>query len=171
MCAICDGMTEDQLQGDLQRRIARYGYTTLSVDGPEEWTYTIGLTASFDHPEFVVTGLPARPASMVIQALADRVRNGERFSSADSERLVDEFPVRFGDVHPSQWQHGRFDGWKRYYAWLGRTPALREALQIVWSNDEWIYPPDERFGLECNNACQPLLDSPATGNVNRRRRW
>lgn len=168
MCAICDGMSREEMHAQTHQRIGRYGYTMLSIHGPHPWTYTIGLSEKYEHPELIVTGLDDVSAYGLIEAVADRILAGERCVPS-YERLIGDHPVRFGDVHPSQWSHGRFDGWKAYYGWLGHKPSTQEAVQIVWSNDEWRYPPDPGFCI-AHDDCQPLLSAPAHRDVNRRRR-
>ena len=41
------------------------------------WTYTVGLTSRFDHPELVVTGVMPGVAAQVFEALCLRIEGGD----------------------------------------------------------------------------------------------
>jgi hypothetical protein len=167
MCILCDGATEQDLFEDFRDRIAQYDFTMLSVgDESASWTYSIGLLASFGHPEFVITGLDPGSASGVITGLVDRIRRGERFTASSPDTVHAGVPFRFGEVHGSQWTHGRFAMWCAYYDRFGGAPAPLSAVQILWPNDSGVFPPDRDFCREHRN-CQPLLAVAAAGNVNR----
>ncbi len=158
MCAICDGKSQSEFLATLKNRIEVHGFTMVSVgDDHGSWTYTIGLTNTFDHPELVVTGLAPESAYGLLDALVDRIRTGEQFGATSHERFVHGAPVRFGEVHQGQWHQGRFDSWKRVYS-SAAAPPRQGAVQVVWPNDDWIYPPDPRFCMAHENSCQALLD-------------
>jgi hypothetical protein len=166
MCFICDGGTEQDLLDQTHARIAEHGFTMMMVgDDRSSWAYSIGLLENFGHPELVVTGLDATSASAVITGLAERIRDGERFTAASPDTTYMGWPVRFGEVHQSQWRHGRFAMWCAYYGHRGELPANPDAVQLLWANDDDVFPPDRDFCAAHRN-CQPVLSVAATRDVN-----
>lgn len=166
---LCDGANEQDLFGQFRARIAQFGFTMVHVgEGSSSWTYTVGLVEGLGHPEFVVTGLNPTAASVVVAGLVERVRAGERYTSA-SEASYEGVALRFGAVHRSHWRHGRLAMWEAYYDRFGGKPASRSAIQILWPNEDGAFPPDRDFCHEHRN-CQPLLAVAATDDVNLPRR-
>jgi hypothetical protein len=47
MCYLCDGGTYDELLFDQYGKILKYGFTTVMIESPPLWAYTIGLVESF----------------------------------------------------------------------------------------------------------------------------
>jgi hypothetical protein len=139
----------------------------MSVGGGKSaWTYTIGLVESFDHPEFVMAGLSAENCSVVINALVDRVRAGERFDVGCPDPSIRGVPVRVGAVHPTQWVHGRFAMWVNYYGEAGEPRPVPSAVQILWPNDDGVFPPDRDF-CDVHPNCQPVLSVLVAHDVHR----
>ena len=166
MCVLCDGVSEGEFSRDMRVRIERHGFTLVSVHGdPFCWTYTIGLIENFDHPEFVVTGLHPGDVNQIITALVARIREGERFDAAAPDDVIDGLPVRFGDVHYTQWNEGRFAMWANHYGTQGFIPGEPAAVQILWANGAGVFPPNRDFCRQ-HPECQPLLAVAAARDVN-----
>ena len=73
----------DEYLSQLLDLIDKYGWAVQSVmggDQPDEapFSYTVGLT-TMGHPEFVITGMPARPAQELLNILGDEVKKGHRY--------------------------------------------------------------------------------------------
>jgi hypothetical protein len=169
MCILCDGGSPQDLLEGFRSRIAEFGFTMVSVgDGTSSWTYTIGLLENFAHPEFVVTGLDPGAASDVITGLVQRVRDGESFTGASPDSSHRGVALRFGDVHRTQWTHGRFAMWEAHYDLFGGRPLSRSATQILWPNDDGVFPPDRDF-CHAHRNCQPVLSVITARDVNRSR--
>jgi hypothetical protein len=161
---MCDGLTEEELLSRKFMRIAVDGCTGVVVETTPMWAYTIGLKQSFDHPEVVITG---RLAEHLLGHAVGQVRDGGRFDvTSPALEVCDCGPVRFGPVHPSEWERGRFDEWLKYYAWVGGEAPAREALQLLWSDRQGRFPPDPDFCCAPALECQPLLDGVPRHNVN-----
>ena len=173
MCVLCDGGTFEDLFDGYTKLIDEHGFTMVGVfGGVRSWLYTIGLLATFGHPELVVTGLDAESATGLVAGLVERIRRGESFDASSHETMFAERPVRFASVHPTQWVHGRFNMWANYYGDLGELPAAPEAVQVLWANEFDIFPPDRDF-CHVHRDCQPLLSAPVAHDVHeslRRRR-
>src|SRR3546814_18045840 len=78
MCAICDGATYDEMLAGLHGVVQRFGWAVQGVEASTPWTYTIGLTERFGHPELVLAGIDISLAMNILNALADRVAGGEQ---------------------------------------------------------------------------------------------
>lgn len=165
MCFICDGGTEEEWAARTRDRIREFGFTMVAVgSGTRSWTYTIGLLETFGHPELVVTTLAAQSAFGLINGMVDRIRSGERFDASSRETSLQGQPVRFGLVHRTQWVQGRFAAWVNHYGESGFLPAEPNAVQLLWANDDGVFPPDRDF-CHHHRHCQPLLAFAVAANV------
>jgi hypothetical protein len=125
------------------------------------------LLEAFDHPELVITGLDAPDAHRLISDLVAHIESGERFDG--SETSLHGVPLRIGKVHPTQWVHGRFAMWVNYYGERGargELPPAPDAVQILWSNDDGVFPPDRDF-CDVHRECQPVLSVLVADDVHR----
>jgi hypothetical protein len=117
----------------------------------------------------VVTGLDPGCAHHAINALVVRIRRGEVFDVGSPDTSVDGLAVRLGAVHHTQWTQGRFAMWVNYYGMAGMAgdplpdPA---AVQVLWANDDGVFPPDRDFCRE-HRDCQPILSVAVAHDVNR----
>jgi len=149
MCRMCDGATLDEVLFHLDARIDRHGFTQVPVEGPQPWTYTIGL-AAMGHPELVVAGIELRPATTIVDRLARRVVDGESFD-------VGEAVIEGGDsfellpVHSWHLRRGLMNMWRTYYSALGGPRPPLAAIQVL--------APPSWFCCEHETA-QPRLDRP-----------
>lgn len=158
MCVLCDGGTVEEWLDGTRERIEEHGFTMVSVDAKSPWTYTIGLLESFGHPELVITGVDPSAAQDLLRAFVAHIRSGDGFERGDVS--LHGVPFRIGDVHPTQWVHGRFAMWVNYYgergARSGELPPTPVAVQILWPNEDDVFPPDRDF-CDVHRNCQPLL--------------
>lgn len=126
----------------------------VGVDEPDAapFTYTVGLAQEFDHPEFLVYGLPPHIVQPILNGLGARVREGARFQ--DGQLLGDVllgYPVLLAQV-PAP----------RIRDLLSVATAIEgtgvRALQVVWPDRDGHFP-TEPAELER----QPVLGTlPAT---------
>jgi hypothetical protein len=129
-------------------RTSTAGFTTLSVDGPVPWVYTIGL-ATLDHAELVIAGIDAHAAAGLLDALGRRVMTGRRLQP-DTIVEVDGTTFGLAAVHPSRLASGLCAMWFRHeQAHPGSTQL--EVIQVQ--------VPDELF-CTCHAGSQPRLDLP-----------
>jgi hypothetical protein len=155
MCVICNGATHDELLFDLHGRIERDGWTAMHVEAGHDnpsWSYTIGLTESFDHPELVVVGLHPPDAAWLLGWVAARIDAGAGFEAGEHILMPGAgIDVLVGEVHPDQWTNDVFNTWLNYYGALGPPYPERRALQLIL--------PAGRRGRRPHLA-QPLLSEP-----------
>lgn len=109
MCQMCDaGVGDDPIlmqqwfdqQDALRRdRIRAFGWTFQAVEGVDGdrlpgFVYTIGMSG-FDHPEFVIFGLPPSHGARVLDEICGQVRAGGVLSDGDEVQTgALDYPVR-----------------------------------------------------------------------------
>ena len=80
---MCDGYSEEEIHAQCDQLIAEYGWVVQQIGGggidEPPWSYTMGLSHGFDHPELVVVGLPPQRAIVLLNDLGRRVGNGGLF--------------------------------------------------------------------------------------------
>ena len=131
MCTICDGQSYEEALHDLHHLVQHFGWALQGVEAPRPWTYTIGLTERFDHPELVMAGVDISLAMTVLNALGTMVATGEQLSPGRPAVTVGETEVTFGAVHPVHLAAGLVGTWERYYDWRpGAAPPL-DVVQVL----------------------------------------
>jgi hypothetical protein len=135
MCIICDeGATPDECRFNIYGIIDRYGWFIQGVKVEpvaRSWAYTIGLSAGFDHPELVITGVTMETAGRILNEIGETIRAGAHFTHGqcfvdDQERHA----ARLSEVHPAHFDRGVFAVWQDYYECLGSFPPAR-VLEVV----------------------------------------
>jgi hypothetical protein len=146
--------------GEVVRRHGWFGADIRDADPP--FIYTIGLIETFDHPELIVFGLEPSQAAILLEALVDKLRAGERFSAAEIRTIsirADDHRVGFRPVDPTQHQFylGFAMGYCRH---IGRSDDLA-AVQVFWPDRRGKFPFEVGFAWEMSDS-QPRLDVPKT---------
>lgn len=135
--------------------VADRGWHTEAIAEEEDappHAFSVGLFRSFDHPEVVIFGQPAPRLAALVDALAERVRAGDRFEEgAVATGLFPGRPVVFRRVAT-----------RHYPAWLSEAAwyhgGLRfPAVQCVWPDAAGNFPWD-RWYPRTLRAQQPVLD-------------
>jgi hypothetical protein len=145
---------EEKCVADIQH----YGLHILKVAGDDDWpefTYSVGLFHSFEHPEVIVLGLPGDVAHSLVNGLADEVRSGHRFiASEETENVLEGYPCTFRAVPPHH--VGAHFGWASWFYDGEPFPAL----QLVYPDRarRWPWDPDISPGFL---AQQPVLATVA----------
>jgi hypothetical protein len=126
-------MSWEQVRERNRKRIARYGFTTVLVEGSPgspPFGYTMGLTKS-GHPELLVTGLADGAAQTILSLFATMVLSGRQSFAAGVAWLEVVCAVYLLVVlHPEDiliWAHEMY----------GRRWS---AIQRVWTDDEGRFP-------------------------------
>lgn len=96
-------MQRDSVLKKIEDDIAAYGWHCLSVrdsiNDPEPdfvpFSYTIGLTTTFDHPELIIFGLDTNIAHGILSACASQVRE---FGPLPENRRIPDILERSLDV-------------------------------------------------------------------------
>lgn len=133
MCDICDGKTYEQAVAETRDRIRRVGWGLQGVEpapGIPGWTYTIGLLASYDHPELLLVDDELGRAGSILNAMGRAVRDGDIIEPGDN---IDLGGCRAGvvDIHPDHLSGGVLAAWHSVHTVPGGEPFELEACQVV----------------------------------------
>jgi len=153
----------DQALFNLEAKISRFGWTAYYISGGPgpDWHYTIGLVDRFDHPELITLGLDHRSAHAAAHEVVHHLEAGESLTPGrHTKHSLLEIPMALVPVDDAYWMkpYDYFLGWFDYYRATDRQ-LQRQALQIVWSDDEQRLPWEKDFDSQYE-AIQPLLDQP-----------
>lgn len=135
--------------------IKEYGHALQGVFGDggtnDTFTYTVGLSG-MDHPELIIIGLPYQVAGVLLNDMADRVHQGQRFAAGQIiDDLVHNFPVVLIEVSDTT---ERLTVSNALYAI--REPIT--ALQIVYPDAESRWPWQEGSGVAKTDLLGPVPD-------------
>lgn len=122
------------------------------VDEPA-FAYTIGLTASYGHPEAAIIGLGLDDMHWILNALGERVRGGETLAiNTPIEGLLDGYHCKLvaADV---RWYEEMFGQAVKFYG----APDFR-VLQCLWPDRGGRFPDANDFN-EALRMRQPLLSA------------
>ena len=81
MCMMCEGASPDEVVDRYVEMIDDYCWAVAGVDGTARspgWAYTIGLTASYSHPELVIVACSVEQAHRQLQSLVNDIERGHR---------------------------------------------------------------------------------------------
>lgn len=104
-----------------------------------DWAYSIGLSASFGHPELLIVGMEASLAGMVVESLGRAVAGGLTIESGQAIEAADSLILEACSVDPLWLGQGAwFDlGREVMLGWGERWP---ETLQLLWADADGDIP-------------------------------
>lgn len=125
MCMRCEGHNWEAVRRHADLTIRVHGYLIQQVGGGEEtgWTYTIGITESWSHPDLVVLEGPLDAQAQIIATLAGDVRDFGRVGPDTLESL----DVELIPVHESHLATGLVAAWEDHQS---RYAANGDFLQV-----------------------------------------
>jgi hypothetical protein len=144
----------DPIESKLRADIQRYGWHVLNVlpEGTHSpHSYSVGLFATFHHPEIVVVGLPGDRAHRCINNLADEIRDGAVFEPGSRYgHVINGYDVTFVRVAGELYSE-KFGRAIDYY---GSIPF--PMIQMVWPdrNNAFPWEPSCESGIR---DLQPVL--------------
>ncbi len=109
MCMRCEGHSWEEIRRHADLTIRVHGYLIQQVSGDDsDWTYTVGITESWSHPDLVVLEGDLDAQAKIIAALAGDVRDfgGVR---PDTHESLD---VELVPVHESHLATGLVAAWE-----------------------------------------------------------
>ena len=124
----------------------------MAVDSVPPFTYTVGLWRMADHPELIITGLPAETAKWVLDRAVQEIREGRAISPGTTvPGLIGEYPAAAREVDAARLSELAFA------ADLYRGIVFR-AVQVIWPDRTGKFPWDRGSPSDYRQA-QPLLFS------------
>ena len=154
-----DCPTSDELMDTTKINIEKYGLQVMGVSSTDyspSFSYSVGLYESHQHPEIICFGLPTNLAHVIINDVADLIKNGDRIVPHQEyyDKIFKESRAQFLPVNPKNikdyfyvalnyYQHNNFS-----------------ALQLVWTDRNDKFPWEDGFE-EKFIYDQPLLDRNA----------
>jgi len=76
--------TEHELINQIKINIEEYGLQVMGISATDylpSFSYSVGLYESYQHPEIICFGLPTDLAHLIINDVANLIRNGEKITS------------------------------------------------------------------------------------------
>lgn len=141
----------------LDLTIRTHGWQLTQVTDAMPWSYTIGLTESYGHPELMMYGVELGTQNSVIRKIVDPIAT----TGSVDQPFLERQGVTLVEVHPNHLADHWFGTWSSFYE---RLPAPGSFLQIV--------PPADWF-CDCHEHSMPHFELPGPirfGNRAERRR-
>ena len=138
--------------------VESHGWHCVTVPADTEgpgFTYSIGLTENYGHPEVIVIGLSVENGPLVINAIGEVIRDDRvRFHAYErADSVIEGYPVVFLPVEPRFYED--FAGLAR---WFYSGDGF-ELLQCAWPDVHGRFPWD--LGARATfQGMQPLLGRP-----------
>ena len=135
----------DALVGKMRKHVEENGWTLQSVFGSEDtapFSYTIGLSVTYGHPEVYVCGLQHEIAQQLLASVAARISAGERFDVPVTDAEIANVPTAFRPVRGEEVDENSGIGQEV----LGRPFG---AVQLFW--------PDKNGLMPWEDGCDPEI--------------
>ena len=140
--------------------IGRHGWWVQSVlpdEGSPSFSYTVGFTGTFRHPEILMMGHHPSLMHGLLNGIGALVRGGARFSDRDSsEKVISGFPVIFRSVP-------RKEGRRWCLAADRRYPEF-DLLQVFLPDAKGCFPWDPACDRETAKLQGALLGAMPKGD-------
>jgi len=138
--------------------ILQYGWHVVNVLGERdlpEFTYTIGLFRSYEHPEVLIYGLPRERAHQLVNDLGEKVRQGVTYVAGNTyDDILRDYRCTFRAIPSSQ--YAEHLGWAMWFYEGRGFPAL----QLVYPDAEGRWPWDGGTSESFRKHQLILADAP-----------
>ena len=132
---------ERAFEAQLRANVERHGWSVLRVgvpageEGPE-FAYSVGMWATFRHPELIIVGLPLESAHAIINDVGEAIRGGRVFHAGDvaDDEFLEGYAVTFRDVPTRQYEF--YLGWANWFYRGDDFPCL----QLIYPDRERRWP-------------------------------
>lgn len=144
----------DALRQQTVDTIDRVGWQAVGVFASETtptFTYTVGLTHSYDHPEIILFGIDIKNAQAILVDVVDMIKRGKSIVEGRRySKFVRKFDVIFREASPE-----RIDGYLNAAIWYYGGRDFR-ALQMFWPDQAGCFPWDPAYNQRFSSI-QPVL--------------
>ena len=119
-----------------------------------EFSYTVGLYHTFEHPEVLLYGLPREGAHRILNDLADNLRTGQRYIAGETySDLLKGYRCTFRTIPVGQYLHL---GWA---VWFNEGPEF-PAVQLVYPDRDGRWPWQDGVTDDFRRHQVVLADAP-----------
>jgi hypothetical protein len=126
--------------------IKKYGWHTIHVLEDEiggKYSYTIGLSESFDHPEIVISGLNPDTCSMIFEGIVETIKENFRY----------EINKRYNDILEGYDCIFKSIDINKYDNLFGRSQVYYgekdyKVLQLFYPDENGNFPWDDGYSLK-----------------------
>ena len=146
-------MSEDTIVARIRSNVRTYGWHCLTVlprlgEGGAEFTYTIGLSETFAHPELMIFDLSSSASHGILSGCVEMIRNGTRFRPGPEypDVLAGDYNVAVKQVR-EECMSEYFGSAMRYY---GDQPF--SGLVMFWPDKEHRFPWQDSASAEQQEA-------------------
>jgi hypothetical protein len=149
--AVNEAAWVEGLLDEVRARMNKHGYAIISVaDVLHPFSYTVGLT-NLQHPELIITGLPADDAQVILSNAAQLVLDGRYLIAGDRlDGIIAGYPVVIAGPAATAGTEYKMRIALRVFA------QVAWALQVVYPDADGRFPWDAGYSM----TIQPLLAPP-----------
>ncbi len=158
---------------DIERRIhedvKKFGWHIIDVGSRDRpnWAYTIGVYATYHHPELIIFGLPHEKLNQMLHTIVGEIEAGRVLEDGmESDAVLENYNCIFRKVDP-----------KWYPAFMGRgmdfysdthSPLFRDrfpTLECIWPDAHGLYPWQAGYDRTLLGRQPLLFDATMPGEV------
>lgn len=134
-------------------KIDQHGWAVVNVEGDDSqptYSYSVGLTKAFNHPEVIAFGLAPDVLQQIVNTIGREVKGGRQFSENETSDLVlTGYTCAFRKVAPAA-ESNYMPAVTEYYG--HEVPALH----CIWPDREGRFPWQRGTSAEYRKL-QPML--------------
>lgn len=128
------------------KNIQQYGWTVINVfeeDELHQYSYTIGLNKTFNHPEIVISGLKGEVASKLLNSIGNNIKNGNNYSAPK---------IRYNDIINDYGCEFKIINSQQYKSLFGRAEwfyqkEIYDVFQCIYPDNQNNMPWDEGYAM------------------------
>lgn len=124
MCVRCEGFSDDEIERREDLLIRVHGYVVVQVTAARPWSYTMGVTESWGHPELVMVDIDPVVQAQLLTSLVEDLPVMGRLSP-ESLRGLD---VDLVAVHEAHLDRGLLSAWEHRYSRRARADDVRQVV-------------------------------------------
>jgi hypothetical protein len=153
----------NKIEQNIVEHVERIGWSIMSDapradgDDPQEWfSYTIELPKTFGWPEIICFGLDAKLAHALLNdAVGQLKENGLALAQGlQLAKVIKGGEVRFIDAQRIPLSYFVSARWFAEHSGSAGEPLRR--LQMLWPDEQGVFPDDPRCEAEVRSAQTPL---------------
>ncbi|MDH3690007.1 MAG: DUF4262 domain-containing protein [Gammaproteobacteria bacterium] len=151
--------TEQKLVSDVER----HGWHVIHVLGDDEYpnfSYTVGLYDTFEHPEIILIGLKQEITNVLLNNMGVDIKEGKGFEPGQFyQGILDNFQCWIGEVPKSE--YGAHVGFGLWYYDGDNFPLV----QCVYPSTNNVYPWEREFPEDSKFWARMLTAPPGESDL------